>query len=402
MVLSETISVATDSIRANKMRAGLTMLGIVIGIAAVIAMVALGEGAQRTVQDQLRALGTAVLTVRPGTEFFGGVGGDARLTIDDAEALLVESENIKDVTPQTSTRHQITYGTANANLQSVGVWPSYFNIQNTRVLAGRVFTPAEERGRRRVAVLGALVGERLETPTAALVGQTVQIRGVPFEVIGVLAERGGQGGFFNPDEQVFMPLATAQFRVFGSDRVETIDVQAMSEERLDAALGEIDAILRRQHRIQPGEPSDFTIRSQSTFLETFEETSKTFTFLLAGIALVSLLVGGIGIMNIMLVSVTERTKEIGVRKALGARRKDILLQFVVEALVLCLAGGALGVALGVGTAIGLQRLAGWTTAIAPEAIVLAIGFSGAVGLFFGLWPAFRAARLDPIVALRYE
>ncbi len=402
MVIGETIAVATDSIRANKMRAGLTMLGIVIGIAAVIAMVALGEGARRSVQDQLRALGTAILTVRPGQEFFGGIGGDARLTIDDAQALLADPHDIKDVTPQTSQRYQTTYGTANANMQTVGIWPSYFRMQNTRLVAGRVFTPGEERGRRRVAVLGALVGDRLDTPTAALVGQTIQIRGVPFDVIGVLAERGGQGGFFNPDEQVYIPLATAQFRVFGTDRVESIDVQAFSEERLDAALGEIDAVLRREHRIQPGEPSDFTIRSQSTFLQTFEETSKTFSFLLAGIALVSLLVGGIGIMNIMLVSVTERTREIGVRKALGARRKDILLQFVVEALVLCLAGGVLGIALGVGTAIGLQRLAGWTTAIAPEAIILALGFSGAVGLFFGLWPAFRAARLDPIVALRYE
>jgi putative ABC transport system permease protein len=402
MVISETIAVATDSIRANKMRAGLTMLGIVIGIAAVIAMVALGEGAQRSVQDRLRALGTAVLTVRPGQEFFGGIGGDAALTIEDAEALLAETENVKDVTPQTSERFQVTYGNANANLQAVGVWPAYFSIQNTRTEAGRIFTPAEERGRRRVAVLGALVGDRFEVPTAALVGQTVQIRGVPFEVIGVLAERGGQGGFFNPDEQVYIPLATAQFRVFGSDRVETIDVQAVSEERLDAALGEIDAVLRRSHRIQPGEPSDFTIRSQATFLETFEETSRTFSFLLAGIALVSLLVGGIGIMNIMLVSVTERTREIGVRKALGARRRDILLQFVMEALVLCLAGGAVGVAVGVGAAFGLQKLAGWNTVIAPEAILLAIGFSGAVGLFFGFWPAFRAARLDPIVSLRYE
>jgi putative ABC transport system permease protein len=403
MLVGEILRVALGAIRANKMRAFLTTLGIIIGIAAVITMVALGEGAQRSVEERLSQLGSNVLTVRPGQEFWGGVDrGANRLTARDAEALVREPRAIQAVSPEMERRLQVEYGAANSNTQITGVWASYPLIQNQTVVAGRYFTEGEERGRRRVAVLGWRVGERLgQASTLSLLGETIRIRGIPFEVIGVLAEKGEQG-WFDPDETIYIPLATAQFRVFGTDRVRSILVKVRSEELMDQAVGEIDQVLRRERRLRPGQASDFTIRNQTTLLTTVQETTRTFTFLLAGIALVSLVVGGIGIMNIMLVSVTERTREIGIRKALGARRRDIMLQFLIEALVLCLAGGLLGLGLGIGGAYALQRLAQWNTAVAPESLALAVGFAAAVGLFFGLWPARRAARLDPIIALRYE
>ena len=402
MLLTEIFRVALEAIRANKLRSFLTALGIIIGIAAVITMVALGEGAQRTVQARLQGLGVNTLTIRPGQEFFGGVDrGEAKLTAKDAQALLENPVAILDATPEMQRRFQVEHGTANGNITIVGGWPSYFEIQNHQLASGRLFTDAEERGRRRVALLGAAVGEALGTTSDALIGETIRIKGVPFQVIGTLQSKGSMG-WQNPDDNIYIPLATAQFRVFGEERVQSIYVQAVSANQMDNALAEIDTVLRREHRIRPGQQSDFNVRNQTTLVQTFQETTRTFSFLLAGIALISLLVGGIGIMNIMLVSVTERTREIGVRKALGARRRDILLQFLIEALVLCLAGGAMGVLIGVGGAFSLQRVAGWNTAVSPDAILIAFLFSAAVGVFFGLWPARRAARLDPIEALRYE
>ncbi|HUG00517.1 MAG TPA: ABC transporter permease [Longimicrobiales bacterium] len=403
LVIGEVVGVAAGAIRANKLRSFLTMLGIIIGIAAVITMVSLGEGAQRSVQERLANLGTNVLTIRPGQSFFGGVDrGDAALTADDSEALLAAGGGIVAVAPEMERRLQVSVGGANGSLSVLGTWPSFFDVNNYALEWGRFFTPGEERGRRRLAVLGATAGERLGVDdTSDLLGKSLQIRGIPFQVIGILEER-GDGGWNNPDERVYVPLATAQFRVFGTDRLRSISVQTASPDHMDEVTGTIDGVLRRQHRLQPGEPSDFTIRDQAIFIDTFQETTRTFSFLLAGIALISLLVGGIGIMNIMLVSVTERTKEIGVRKAMGARRKDILLQFLTESLMLCLAGGVVGILLGVGAAVALSRLAEWNTAVAPDAIVLAFGFAAAVGVFFGIWPARRAARLDPIQSLRYE
>jgi len=402
-ILREIVMVAMASIRANALRSGLTTLGIVIGTAAVITMVALGEGAQRQVQEQIENMGTNILTVRPGQGFFRGVAsGSRRLEEDDALALRDQIGHIYEIAPEIEGRYQVTYARSNSSNEIVGTWPSFFSLYTHELEHGRFFDEGEVQGRRRVAVLGSNVPDDLETPGGLLVGRTIQIRGIPFEVIGVLREKGG-AMWMQPDDQIFIPLSTAMYRVMGGrDRLRSIYVAAPSPDELDPAWAEIDRVIRREHRILPTEEADFSIQQSSDILETFNETTQTFSLLLAGIAGVSLLVGGIGIMNIMLVSVTERTREIGVRKALGATRKTILFQFLVEALVLCVLGGILGVAGGFGAAELITRLYGSNTAVAAEAVAVALGFSAAIGLFFGIWPARRASILDPIDALRYE
>jgi putative ABC transport system permease protein len=404
MLIGEIIMVALSAIRANKLRSLLTMLGIVIGVAAVITMVALGSGAQKAVQDQIEALGTNLLTIYPGQSFMRGVASGDRvsLTVDDYEALRNTGPVISNVVPEISGNQQIKFGNQNINVNVNGTTPNYLPVQNYTLVAGRMFTNGDDEARRRVAVIGYGVPEMLGSNGLAMIGQTIQIRGIPFEIIGLLGEKGSSGPWGNPDEQILIPLQTAQYRVVGRDRLRSLTVEVAHPDSVNVAMLEIERALRSAHGIQPGGDNDFQIRNRSEFLTTFEETTRTFTFLLAGIAAVSLLVGGIGIMNIMLVSVTERTREIGVRKALGATRRSILLQFMVEALVLCLMGGLLGILLGSGGAMALSRLANWNTLISPGAVVLAIAFSAGVGLFFGIWPAQRAARLDPIQALRYE
>ena len=335
MLVFEIIAVAMGAIRANALRSVLTTLGIVIGVGAVITMVALGEGAQQRVQQQIETMGTTVLTIRPGQQFWGGVSrGETQMRIEDAEALRSETLGLLKVSPELQSRMQVAYLRWNSSNTLMGVWPEYFEIYNHEVVAGRFFTEGELRGRRRVAVLGHNLPESLgEIPPELLIGQTIQLRGIPFEVIGVLAEK-GDAAWVRPDDQVFIPQSTAQYRVMGGrDRLNAIYASTESTEELDKAYGEIDRIMRREHRIRPGEEADFNIRNSADLLETFNETNETFTLLLAGIAGVSLLVGGIGIMNIMLVSVTERTREIGVRKALGATRRAIMTQFLVEALL---------------------------------------------------------------------
>jgi putative ABC transport system permease protein len=404
MLLLEVLMVSTGAIRANVLRSALTTLGIVIGIAAVITMVALGEGAQQRVEQEIQRMGTTVLTIRPGQQFSHGVSrGDTRMSVEDAFALRGDSRGILTVSPEQQSRLQISYLRWNSNSQVMGVWPEYFEIYDHSLTTGRLFNWGEVQGRRRVAVLGYNLPQLLgETPPQVLIGQTIQVRGIPFEVIGVLAEK-GDAAWIRPDDQIFIPQSTAQYRVMGGrDRLSAIYAATASSEQLDAAYAEIDRVLRRAHRIRPGEDADFNIRNSADLLSAFNETNQTFTLLLAGIAGVSLLVGGIGIMNIMLVSVTERTREIGIRKALGATKRAILSQFLVEALFLCTLGGILGVAAGYGAAEVMTKVAGWDTAVRPDAVLAALGFSAAVGLFFGLWPARRASILEPIDALRYE
>jgi len=403
MLLGEIIVVALEALRANKLRSLLTMLGIIIGVGAVITMIALGSGAQKAVQDRIQALGPTLLSIYPGQSFMRGVASGARvsITLDDDTALVNNARYLSAVVPELSNNLQVQLGSQNINVTLMGTTPTYVPIHNYTVTVGRMFTAGDDAARRRVAVLGSAVPQMLNANRDAMIGQEILIRGITFEIIGVLSEKGAQG-FSNPDEQILVPLQTARYRLIGTDRLRDITVDVNDVANMNLAMIEIERVLRRQHKIRPGQDNDFQIRNQTDILATFQQTTETFKYLLAGIAAVSLLVGGIGIMNIMLVSVTERTREIGVRKALGATRFNIMFQFLVEALVLCLAGGLIGVLLGSLGALLISKLAQWNTLISPLAIILAFVFSAAVGLFFGIWPARRAAALDPIVALRYE
>ncbi len=406
MLLGETIGVALGALRANKLRSFLTMLGVVIGVGAVIAVVALGRGAQQSVNARISALGTTLLTVNPGQIFApGGVasGGDrAPMRVSDARALNSSGSAITAVEPEMQRNFQVQYLTTNTNTTVLGTTPNYLEVRKYSIAQGKMFTAGDDRASRRVAVLGAAVPDNLGVPAASLIGQNVRIGGFLFEVIGVLASKGTAGGFGNPDDQVLIPITTAQFRVFGSDRLRQIGVLAASEAEIPNAMAQIQRTLRREHRLRVGVADDFQIRNQADFLSTLGETTQIFTFLLSGIAAVSLLVGGIGIMNIMLVSVTERTREIGVRKALGATPRNILLQFLIEAIVLCLLGGVGGIVFGWAGAVALSKFGNFNTSVAPSSILLAFFFSGFVGILFGVWPARRAANLDPIQSLRYE
>ncbi len=404
MLIGEILRVALDAIRANKLRSGLTMLGIVIGVGAVITMVALGTGAQKAVQDQIQSLGTNLLSIYAGQSFHRGVASADRvsLTTADAEALSRQARLLTAVVPEMRRGQQVEFGSRNVNVNVIGTVPDFVPVNNYKTVAGRMFTTGEGTARKRVAVLGYAIPDMLEVNRTAIVGQQILIRGVPFEIIGVLGEKGSTSSWWNPDEQILIPLQTAEFRILGNDRVSSITVRVVHPDSMTIAMIDIERVLRKEHGIAPGRDNDFQIRDRAVFLETFEETTKTFSFLLGSIATVSLLVGGIGIMNIMLVSVSERTREIGVRKALGATKHNIMMQFLIEALALCMMGGVIGIAVGSGGAVALSRLANWNTLISPEAIIIAFVFSGAVGIFFGIWPARRASLLDPIEALRYE
>ncbi|MEE8560893.1 MAG: ABC transporter permease, partial [Gemmatimonadota bacterium] len=370
MLLVEIMRVALEAIRSHKLRSLLTMLGIVIGVAAVITMVALGEGAKRAIQEQIASLGTNVLTVRPGQLWFHGVrsGASAALTPEDAKAVLAGATTVVSVAPEMRSNLQVEFGRSNANLRVVGTTSNYAELNSYRIQVGRFFDEAEDAGRRRVVVLGGAAPSVLGTTAEQLVGRQMKIRNITFDVVGVLEEKGSVS-WFNYDEQIFVPLETARFRLMGTDRLGSFNVVVADASSMSVAMAQIEQTLRRQHRLRVGEDNDFWIQNRAELMGTQEETARTFTFLLAGIAAVSLLVGGIGIMNIMLVSVTERTREIGVRKALGATRRAVLFQFLLEALVLCLAGGILGIIVGVAGSKVLSSLAHWNTAVSTNAVM---------------------------------
>ena len=404
MLLGETVAVALQSIRANVLRASLTMLGIVIGVAAVITMVALGSGAQRSIEEQIDAMGARLISIYGGQSRSQGVASSSRagLTTKDALALTRDASFLTAVVPEIRGSEQVKFGNTNINVTVIGTTPNYGPVKQFYIEFGEMFTEGDDVARKRVAVVGFAIPEMLDANAAALIGRRIHIGGIPFDIIGVMEEKGATGSFSNPDEQILIPIMTGQYRVFGTDRLGSITAEVAEGTPLDQGMVDIERVLRREHKIAPGAVNDFRLYDFTSILATRQEATEVFTYLLASIAAVSLLVGGIGIMNIMLVSVTERTREIGLRKAMGATRGNIMLQFLVEALALCLMGGLLGVMVGTGGAVALAHFAEWNTLMSLPAIGIAFAFSAGVGLFFGLWPARRASRLDPIEALRYE
>ncbi|MEI2718780.1 MAG: ABC transporter permease [Gemmatimonadales bacterium] len=403
MLIGETIRVALASIRANKLRALLTMLGVIIGVAAVITVVAMGTGAQKAVEDKINSLGASLVQINAGQGMNRGVATQDRaaLLVADYEALRRDATTLSEVVPELQKNQQVQLVSTNINTSIVGTTANYPKARNYTITTGRMFTDGDDAARQLYAVVGSDVPKMLNVNAGAIIGQQILIRKLRFEVIGVLSSKGSQG-WQNPDEQILIPLNTARYRVFGTDRLRSIAVVVRDKVPMEQGMVEAERIMRREHKIRPGADNNFQIVSPKEFLATQQQTSETFSLLLLAIAGVSLLVGGIGIMNIMLVSVTERTKEIGIRKALGATKFTIMGQFLIEALVLCLAGGLVGILLGWGASSIVSQKLGWSTVISPVAVGVAFAFSALVGLFFGLWPARRAASLDPIQALRYE
>jgi len=402
----EVVRVALAALRANLLRSALTMLGIVIGIAAVIAMIGLGNGAQQSIHDRIAKLGTTTLQIDAMWVRNAGVQTNVRkrVTIDDVKSIDERAPHVLSVEPQQDKDLQVQWGNRNASVKIVGATPNFLQVQHFAVDRGRSFTSGEDIGWQRVAVLGSgvLTMLGLTNNPDAIIGQTVRIGGMQFVVIGTLQSKGAGAGFGSADDQLFIPFGTGRHRLFKTDRIDDLFALASNEAELTDAMNEITLALRRSHHLTVDQENDFRIRNQADLLATLGETTQVFTSLLAGIASVSLLVGGIGIMNIMLVSVTERTREIGIRKALGATRRNILLQFLIEAVTLCILGGLVGVGVGVSGAVVLRDSFGWSTAISAGAVILAFGFAAGVGVLFGVWPARRAARLDPIEALRFE
>ncbi len=396
---------AFRALRRNKMRSFLTMLGIIIGVAAVIAMLAIGQGAEFSVQQQINALGTNVLIVLPGSQQTGGLrvgaGSMTTLTEDDAFAIQKECPAVSLVSPGTRAGGQVIAGNLNWATGIEGTGPDYLEIRKWSVEYGDFYTDQDVKAASKVCVLGKTVADNL-FPESSPVGQTIRIRNVPCKVIGVLSRKGQNAMGQDQDDIILAPYTTVLRRLTWYPYLRQILVSATSPANIAVAQTQISELLRMRHKIAPYDPDDFTIRNQADLAATANATTQILTILLASIASVSLLVGGIGIMNIMLVSVTERTREIGIRMSVGARGWDILTQFLIEALVLSLLGGIIGILLGVGGSSAISKIAKWPTIITAFSIVLSFGFSIAIGIFFGFYPARKAAQLNPIDALRYE
>ncbi len=402
MIIEESVNSALDAIKANLLRSLLTALAIIIGTAAVIAMVGIGTGAQQAIEDSISSLGAKTVSVFPGQKKKRGITGSwVALWLNDAEALSKDSEIGWRVSPEMQGNKQVKFGDKNANFSIVGVQPNFFSVNSFILTKGKLFSENDNFSRIRVAVLGNAVAEELKIPEEMLLNKDIQIGGISFKVIGLLGEK-GSGGWENTDEKIYIPMMTASTRVYGRKWINTVRVQIPEGTSINKAMMSIERVLRREHDIGPGEDNDFRIIDWSQIQQIQQDATAIFTTLIAGIAGISLLVGGIGVMNIMLVSVTERTKEIGLRKALGATPRAILFQFIIEAIILCVIGGIIGALFGTFIYFLAASFSELPFVVPVLAILGAITFSACVGLFFGIWPAKRAARLDPAVALQYE
>ena len=401
----ESVKIALDALVSNKLRSILTMLGIIIGVGAVIAMVSIGMGVRDKVSNSIASLGSNLIIVTPGAASSSGVrqaaGTNITLTLKDAQAMAREVNGIGAVAPSVSKQYQLVAGNMNWNSSVQGTTPEYMEVRNLSVQAGSFITDDDVETRNRVAVIGATVASNLFDNTNPI-GQSIRINNAPFTIIGVLESKGQSAGGQDQDDTVIIPLTTAQERMMGITYVQTISVQAANSEVVDQVQEGITSLLRARHDITADKTDDFSVRNLASVMATAQETTGTITMLLGSIAAISLLVGGIGIMNIMMVSVTERTREIGIRKALGASYANILMQFLIEAVVIGVIGGAIGIVFGIGTSYAISSIAGWNTVITATPILVAFGFSVGIGLFFGLYPARKAALLNPIDALRYE
>jgi len=401
-----TLKIALRAIVANKVRSGLTMLGIIIGVSAVVAMISIGAGTSQSVTSQIQGLGSNLLTVSPGAG--GGQGGGARqalgsatsLTTKDAEAIKTKVINVVRISSENSGRAQVIYQNNNISGSINGVTPDYQKVRNTSLAVGRFIETADLNISNRVAVVGQNIVTDLFNGQDP-VGKSIKVNNIPFDVVGVLASKGGSG-FNSPDDTIFIPLTTAQNRVFGTDSLSQVSVEIKDPAAMSQAVQDIGWLLLSNHGLTDPQKADFRIMNQQDILATMSQVTSTMTILLGGIAGISLIVGGIGIMNIMLVSVTERTREIGLRKAVGAKRKDILKQFLTESVTLSLLGGLLGILVGVGGSRLVSLATGMATSVTLSSVLLAFGFSSSIGIFFGIYPAARASRLSPIEALKYE
>ena len=405
MLFTELIKMAALSLVANKLRTLLTMLGIIIGVAAVIAMVSVGMGVRSNVVSSISRLGSNMLIVMSGSSNRGGVRGAAgsmtTLTYDDAKAIKSRVKNIDYVSPTVQGSYQVVYGHENWSTTVTGVIPEYAAIQSLTMQSGIFFTEHDVDVRNRVAVIGPTVATNLFN-TVNPVGKKIRIGNAPYTVIGLLASKGQSTGGMDQDDVVLIPLTTAQERLMGITYVRSVNVQVSSQDKMDEVQANIEKLLRQRHRIREGGEDDFNVRNMTSLMETMTQTTTMITLLLGSIAGISLIVGGIGIMNIMMVSVTERTREIGIRKAIGATYNSIMLQFLIESTMISILGGLIGIGIGIGVAKAISQFGNFTTVISGASIAASFGFSLFVGIFFGMLPARKAARLDPIDALRYE